>query len=193
MDLEAKLLATFASTHPAEVARALESMPVSEAAEVMAELSSGSLAELLRWTAPLTAARSLEIMPPETAASTLSNARPDVAAAILRATDRAPRAKILESLSDEDRKAMRNLLRYPEGTAGALMDPAVIALAESVSAGEALERLRVAAQHALYYVYVVSDDQKLTGVANIRELMAARPDQLLRLISSRTVDSLSAR
>jgi magnesium transporter len=193
VDLEARLLGTFAAAHPVQVARALESMPTSDAAEVMAELPVEVLAELLRWVAPLTAARCLEIVPVELAVTTLSTTRRDMAAAILRATNQARRAKIIESLSPEDRKAVRGLLRYPEGTAGALMDPEVIALTESVSAGEALERLRTSAQHALYYVYVVSDDLKLTGVVNIRELMGARPDQLLGLISTRTVDSLSAR
>jgi magnesium transporter len=100
---------------------------------------------------------------------------------------------VMESLGPEERKAMRGLLRYSEGTAGALMDPEVLAVAESVSAGDALERLRKSARHALYYVYVVSEDQKLAGVVNIRELMGARPDQLLGLIAVRTVESLPAR
>ncbi|MDH3817414.1 MAG: CBS domain-containing protein [Myxococcales bacterium] len=193
MNLEARLLGTFATAHPVQVARTLESMPTSDAAEVMAELPVEVLAELLRWVAPLTAARCLEAVPAEVATLTLSAARSDVAAAILRTTNQARRSKVIESLSPVHRKAMRSLLRYPEGTAGALMDPGVIALTESVSAGEALEQLRISAQHALYYVYVVSDDLKLTGVVNIRELMGARPDQLLGLISTRTVDSLSAR
>ncbi len=38
MDLETRLLATFAAGHPVQLARALESMPTSDAAEVMTEL-----------------------------------------------------------------------------------------------------------------------------------------------------------
>lgn len=192
MDLEASLLDAFAAAHPIQAARTLESMPTSDAAEVMAALPVDVLAELLRWVAPLTAANCLEVVPIEVAVGAFSAARHDVVAAILRSMDREPRSKVMESLSSEDRKALRSLLRYPENTAGALMDPEALALPESVSAGEALERLSRSAQHALYYVYVVSDDHKLTGVVNIRQLMEARPNQLLGLIAVRAVDALSA-
>lgn len=193
MDLETRLLATFAAGHPVQLARALESMPTSDAAEVMTELPADVLAELLRWVAPLTAARCLEVVSVEAVVRTFSTTRRDVAASILRTMNRAHRLQIVDALSPDVRKAMRSLLRYPEGTAGALMDPEVIALAEGVSAGEALERLRLSPRHALHYVYVVSDELKLTGVVNIPELMGARPDQLLGLISTRTLDSLSSR
>ena len=71
MDLEARLLGTFATAHPVQVARTLESMPTSDAAEVMTELPVEVLAELLRWVAPLTAARCLEIAPVELAVRSL--------------------------------------------------------------------------------------------------------------------------
>jgi magnesium transporter len=88
---------------------------------------------------------------------------------------------------------LQRLLRYAEGTAGALMDPSVLSVSENVTAEEALERLRRSPQHALYYVYVVSGDQRLVGVMNIRELMAARPDQRLGMVAILTVESLPAR
>lgn len=193
MELETRLLDTFIARHPVEAARTLELMPVSEAAEVIADVPVETLGELLRWLAPLSAASSLELVTVETAARALSATRQEVAAAILRPMDRGRRSAVLESLSAEQRKAIRGLLRYPEDSAGALMDPEIVTVGESVSAGEALDRLGRTPQHALYYVYVVSDDQKLTGVVHIRELMGARPDQLLGLIAVRTVESLPAR
>lgn len=193
MELETRLLSAFADAHPAEVARILESMSVSDAAEVMAELPFDKLAELLRWLTPLSAASSLERLEVEKAASALSATRHDVAASILRAMDLARRSELMESLSPKAQKATRGLLRYSQDTAGALMDPEVLAVAESVSARDALDRLRKSAKHALYYLYVVADDQTLQGVVSIPELMEARPDQLVGLIGVRPVEFVPAR
>ncbi|MGB3052740.1 MAG: CBS domain-containing protein [Polyangiales bacterium] len=193
MELEARLLNAFTDAHPGEVARVLESMSVSDAAEVMAELPFDRLAELLRWLAPVSAASSLELVEVEKAARALSATRHDIAATVVCAMGSARRSRVMESLSPKARKATTSLLRYSEDTAGALMDPEVLAVAESVSARDALDRLRKSAKHALYYMYVVAEDQTLLGVVSIPELMEARPDQLLGLIAVRPVESVPAR
>jgi magnesium transporter len=187
------LLQAFADAHPAELARVLESLSAANAAEVMEELSFDRLAQLLPWLAPPLAASSLELVELKKAATALSATRHDVSASIIRAMGAEPRSRVIESLSPAARKANKDLLRYTQDTAGALMDPQGLAIAETVSAGDALTRLRRAAKHALHYVYVVSEDQRLVGVVNLPELVAARPDQLLGLIAVRPVQSVSAR
>lgn len=193
MDLEATLLARFALAHPTEAARLLESKPFSDVASVLDDLPPDASVELLACLNPLSAAGALELIDVQRAASDLSRTRRDAAAAILRAMRLAPRSAVLDALPPGDRSALQRLLRYSEGTAGALMDPEVLSVDESASVGEALERLRRRPQHALYYVYVVDDAQKLVGVVNLRELMEARPDQPVGLRAVRPVESLPAR
>lgn len=193
MELESRLLNAFTEAHPAEVARALELPSGADAAEVMEALPFDRLAQLLPWLAPPLAASSLALVEANKAAAALSATRHDVAAAILRAMGPEPRSRVVESLSPAARKATKDLLRFSQDTAGALMDPQALAVAETVSAGDALNRLRRTAKHALHYVYVVSEDQRLVGVVNLPELVAARPDQLLGLIAVRPVQSVSAR
>jgi magnesium transporter len=193
MALEGRLLGAFVDAHPAQAARALELMSASEAAEVMADLPSEMCAELLRWLSPVLAARAVESVPAEQAARALSSTRRDVAAAILRAMSRSHRSIIMESMSVKSQKATKGLLRYAEDTAGALMDPEVLTIAESISVADALERIRQSTRHALYYVYVVTEDQKLVGVVNVRDLVGARPDQVVGLVAARPVESVSTR
>ena len=193
MELEAKLRDRFVSAHPAEAARVLELLPASDLAEAILDLPTDTLSKLLRWLTPHSAANALTLVPAPQAAPAFEETPRDAAAAILRAMDARHRAAIVDSLDATAQKALRRLLRYAEGTAGALMDPAVLSIAENASAGEALERLRQSPQHALYYVYVVAADQKLIGVVNLRELMAARPEQLLGMIAVHSVESVSAR
>ena len=193
MTLEASLLGEFVATHPNEAARVLESMPAPDAAEVLAQLPLDLLAGLLRWLAPVTAASALESLGPERAANALSASRSDLAAAVLRTMSAEQQSAVVDRLSPEARKETGALLRFADGTAGALMDPSVLTFTESVTAADALERFRHNSEHALYYLYIVDDAQKLVGVANIRELMAARPERLLGSIAVRTVASLPAR
>ena len=193
MTLEASLLGKFVSTHPAEAARVLESMPAPNAAEVLDVLPVTLLSRLLQSLSPVTAASALESLAPERASTALSSTRPDIAAAVLRTMGSERRSAIVDRLSPEARKQTGELLRYADGTAGSLMDPSVLTFAEQLSATDALDRFRHNPERALYYLYVVDDAQRLVGAATIRELMAAQPARLLGSIAVRSVASLPAR
>jgi magnesium transporter len=168
-------------------------MPASDAAEVMEAIPVGLFSGLLRCLAPPTAASAMELMPAEKAADALSAARNDLAAGVLRTMETGKRSTIVKYLSPDARTAVGRLLRYADGTAGALMDPGVLSVSEGVSVCDALERVRRDPQRALYYLYVVDEAQRLVGVLNIRELMGSRPEQLLGSVAVRDVASVPAR
>lgn len=193
LDLEARLRSVFVAAHPAEAARVLEAMPAAETAEAMADLPVDALPPLIRCLAPYAAANALALLPIETAAGALDGTWPDAAAAVLRAMPSSRRTEVLAASSSRQQNILRRLLRYAEGTAGALMDPAVLSVDENVLVADALEQLRQSPQHALYYVYVLRENRELMGVANMKQLMAARPDQLVGMIAVRSVESISAR
>lgn len=192
MSLEEALLARFVLSHPRDAARLLEAKPFTDVAEVMTGLPSDACAALLSTLNPVTAANALALIDVEQVARDLSRTRLDAAGPVLRATRPGRRREVLERLQPEPRRALTRLLSYAEGTAGALMDPEILSVDEHVSAGEALNRLRSTPQHALYYVYVVDDAQRLVGVVNMRELMEAPPEQPLSVQAARTVESIPA-
>ncbi len=193
MDLETSLLARFVLAHPTQAARLLESTSTSDIASVLGELPPEASVRLLSVLNPLLAAGALQLVDVERAAWDLSGTPRDAAGSVLRAMRSELRAAVLEAMEPEARRSVMRVLRYSEGTAGALMDPEVLSVVDSLSAGEALDRLRRSPQHALYYVYVVDAEQKLVGVINIRELMEARPEQPVGLQAARRVESLPAR
>ena len=193
MELERSLLAAFASKHPTQTARAIESLAPAAAAEVVAGTPEDAAAAVLPKLSPLTAARVLALVSLDHAASTLSRTRRDVTAAILRATPVELRGALLDALESEVRRAVEPLLRFSEGTAGALMDPGVLSCNESISVADALQRLRETPSSALYYLYVVNDEQRLVGVVNLRELIEAPSNRRVGLIATRPVESLPVR
>ena len=163
-----------------------------EAALVLGDLAPAVAAGLLHYLPSLSAALALEQLSTEEAAAVLIAVRPDIAAPILRATPNERRAAVIAGFPSRLRAAIANLLIYAEDTAGALMDPEVLTAFEQESVRQVLERLQRNPEHALYYLYVVADDQRLVGVVNMRELMGARPDALLASVCTRHVAAIAA-
>ena len=192
MNLERQLLAQFATDHPAEVACDLAAMSSQEAALVLGGLAPAVAAGLLHYLPSLAAALALEQLSAEEAAAILVAVRPDIAASILRATPSERRTAVVDHFPSRLQAVIANLLIYAEDTAGALMDPEVLTAFEQEPVCQVLERLQRNPEHALYYLYVVADDQRLVGVINMRELMGARPDASLASVCTRHVASIAA-
>jgi magnesium transporter len=132
-------------------------------------------------------------MPPGAAASLVAALRTDLAAAILRRLDEASTTAILAQLPSDDARLLRAVLRYPDSTAGALMDPRVIAACDDVTVGEARATLHRSPRDMHGYLYVVDRTHRLTGAVALRELMLARPAEPLAAIMSSPAARLSAR
>ncbi len=163
-----------------------------EAALVLGGLAPAAAARLLHYLPSLSAALALEQLAAEDAAAILTAVRPDIAAAILRTTPSERRAAVVECFPERRQALIANLLIYAEDTAGALMDPEVLTAFDQEPVHQVLERLQRNPAHALYYLYVIAEDQRLVGVVNMRELMGARPDASLASVCTRHVASIAA-
>ena len=73
---------------------------------------------------------------------------------------------------------VRELLGYPEDTAGGIMTTEFVAVPEHLTAADTIDRLRQLEPDAetIYYVYVTDDDGRLTGVLSLRDLIVAPPE-----------------
>ena len=163
-----------------------------EAALVLGDLAPAVAAGLLHYLPYLSAALALEQLSTEDTAAILIAVRPDIAASILRATPSERRAAAIACFPSRLQTVISSLLIYAEDTAGALMDPEVLTAFEQEPVRQVLARLQRNPAHALYYLYVVADDQRLVGVVNMRELMGARPDASLSSVCTRHVASIAA-
>ena len=82
----------------------------------------------------------------------------------------------------EDVEEVRELLGYPEESAGGIMTTQYIALEEHLTAGASIDRLRELEPDAetIYYVYVTDHDDRLVGVLSLRDLIVAKPETPIR-------------
>ena len=192
MKLRRRLAVELAERYPDETASALESHRASEAAEFVERLPRATAAGVLQRTIAHPAASILAELPSDTAAEIVARLPIDVAAGYLRRMETASRDAILGELEARRQRSLRSLLRFPENTAGALMDPDVLALPIDIEVSEAVDRVRKAAGHARYNVYVVDREDRLIGVFNLRELLSAKQRQRLAAIAQSNVISISA-
>jgi magnesium transporter len=182
----------FLTNHPDDAARAIESLGERDAAHVLARVSVDAAAHAMSRVAPNDAGRLLAELGPERAAAILNRLELQDAASVLRTLEPAEQAPLLAALDEDDAQPISLLLMYPEGTAGAYMDPRALCVPADITVDQAQQRVRVRYQRTMYYVYVVDRDKELVGVVNLRELFMAPKGAPLASITRRTVARIKA-
>jgi len=190
--VEERLARAFIDAQPSRAAKALEQLPGAQAAAVLRLVPPRSAATVMGEMTPPHAAALLARLEPAAASTIAAEMTTQHVASILRALGDAPREQLLAALPADTREPLARILPYPNGTAGAVMDPAIFRLPADVIVADARARLRAAARDLLYYVYVVDREQHLVGVLDIPELMLAPARERLSAVMHRDVDQLSA-
>jgi magnesium transporter len=186
------LASAYATAHPSEVARLLESASDVERADLLSALDADAAAQVLAATTPRCAAEALSRLSKEDAARVIEALDPHAAAVLLLRLPRVEAPTLLEPLSPVRSAQLRMLLQYGPACAGGRVDPRALGVPGSLTVAEALRRVLREPDGVLYYVYVLDDVQRLVGVANLRELMRAPGDSQVEAIMVRDPDRLQA-
>ena len=90
--------------------------------------------------------------------------------------------RILTNTKAEDRKIINELLKYPEDTAGSLMTTEFIDLKETMTVDDAFKYIKQKAlkKETVYNCYVLTVDRKLLGIIDIKDLLIADRDKLIK-------------
>ncbi|QTA82257.1 Magnesium transporter [Desulfonema limicola] len=99
---------------------------------------------------------------------------------------------ILKTMKKKESEEVEDLLRYGDDTAGRIMVPDFIALREDHTAQQAIESLQkeYVDVEMPFYLYVVDEYGKLTGVSSLRQLVVVSPDTPLKEFMSTAVFSV---
>ncbi len=182
MNLESRLAAELIRTHPVRAAAVLDRMAPEQAAIALARVSPAEAAPVLSGISPLLATEIVERLGAAVAAPILCAMPDDVAARYLRRVDGESRDAIFAHLPQREAHTLRILLQFAENTAGALMDPDVLAIAQDLTVAEAFDRIRDFPDQARYNLYIVDRDGVLVGAVNLRELLLSPRDAPLARI-----------
>ncbi|MBT8202975.1 MAG: magnesium transporter [Acidimicrobiia bacterium] len=169
--------AHIAEVDPHDAADILEALGTETAAEFLEPLESQQGARILEEMNDSAAAELLQTLPEAQAADLVGSMDADEAVDVLNQYEDEALPDLIANLDAESAFEIQRLLAYPRDSAGGLMTTEVASLPIGMTAGEAIEALRRLHETLddLSYVYVVDDDQRLTGVVSFRELVFARP------------------
>jgi len=115
-------------------------------------------------------------------AGLLEEMPPDDRADLVNKMDGKLRDEILPLVAKAEREDIRKLVSYKEGTAGAVMSTDYAVLKPEIGISQAIEQLRLQAigKETIYYVYIVDDARKLIGFVSLKDLIMAKPSQLIK-------------
>jgi len=200
-----KLLRRGATTHllnmltkvrPQDLAEAFKTLDESERNAAFRILADGHLptaAGLVQEIHPTLRADLLRGMEPEAVARVLHGLSDDDIAGIVAERPDEERERLLSLMQREASKEVQDLLEYDEETAGRIMTKRYVALPEETLVQEAIAAVqRAQAAEMVFYVYVVDDHARLSGVMSLRRLLTVPPGTPLREIMSTDVISVKA-
>lgn len=203
-----------------EVKEALDKNP-EELVALTEELHPADLADIARALEPDLAQKMLTALPIEVAARVIEAsegaervelfeplARDAMSAAVsitdeMAADDRADlyamlpddlRGRLLEAIPAEESRDIRQLLSYPEGSAGALMTTDFVALPANKTVADAIEIVRESAaeMETIYIAYAVDPNGTLLGAVSLRDLVTSPAQRTIDAIMNPNILSVRA-
>lgn len=107
---------------------------------------------------------------------------------LLQFIDSSRHDELLINLSAEKKEKLLQFLNYPEDSAGRIMDSHFFTMSAELTAKEGLELLRQKSkEESIYYIYCVSEEQRLTGVVSLRDLATSDPDTPLYELTKKEI------
>ncbi|MFO0754394.1 MAG: CBS domain-containing protein [Thermodesulfovibrionales bacterium] len=163
--------------HPADIADLISRVSREEGAHLFRGLDIETAAEALSELQPEMQAQIINAMDLEKAADIIEEMPPDEAADVLSDLPTEKAKEILEHIEREEAEDIQELLAHEEDTAGGMMTTEYVAYPPDTLVRDAIERFRRDGGEieSVYYVYVTDEQEKLVGVASLRELLLADP------------------
>ena len=168
--------------HPADIADIVEELSAKERSAIFESLTDEVAADTLEEMETDDQVSVIEHMEPERASEILEEMHPDEAADILADLPEERAREILGLMESDEAEEVRELLSFPDDTAGGLMTTEYVAVSLGLTAQECIDALRVLEPEAehVYYVYVVDQEEHLHGVLSLRDLIVAKPETPIR-------------
>lgn len=186
------LVEKFFENDPVRASHTLETLDDDEAVQVLQTLPTSLAAEAFRILNDPLAAKLLEKLPIDLFIDIVEKLDAEKAASLLLEIAPDKRDFFLGCMDEKMKAKIQELLSYPEDSAARVMTTRFIAFHEDVKVKDAIEKIRQMAKKdsAASYTYVVDQEHKLIGVMNMRDVILADPNAMLRDVMRREIFSI---
>jgi magnesium transporter len=176
---------------PEDIAGWLDLLDVEDRQRILAALDHEAAGTVLDDTTVSIRAELVEELDPERLARIAQTMPADEAADLIGELEVADSEQVLKHIAGEDARVLRRLLRYPEDTAGGIMNPEVVALEPTATVDDAIAHLRsIDPDTVTASLYVVDVTRRLLGFVRLRRLVTAHSSAQLGDIMSSDVISV---
>jgi magnesium transporter len=169
----------FIDTFPQEALDVLETSPVDDVVRLLKSQPAERASRILSRMSAAQATRVIEVMKPESLRRILRAMPPVPAATLLSVLDEQDREARLGALDEALARELRELMTYPEGSAGRLMEPRAPSFPARLTARQALVRLRRFSARDAAILVVTDDAGTLVGLLDLALVVRADPAQRL--------------
>ncbi|WP_035587224.1 magnesium transporter [Hippea jasoniae] len=183
----------FNKLHPADIAKVIQNLTPDERIVAIKAIDDLELrAEAIEYLDDYRmAADILAAFDDKEAARILQSISIDKAVDIFEELDEEFADKVQQHFDAAFKEEISSLSRYPEDTAGGIMNPDFFAIDKDLTVEEALEKIRQASKEKkIIYVYVIDKFGHLIGVVTLRALITADKNEKIENITNTNIISV---
>jgi len=173
-----KSYAKLQTLHPSDLADILEDLGKKSSTSVFSALDEEKAADVLEEMETQTQIHIIESLPVNKVADVLEKMPADEVADILDEIEDEKAEMLLKEMDSESSQEVRELLEYPDNSAGGLMTTDFLAFRSGLSVDDVIKELRLKKPESseLYSLFVTEENDELVGTFNLRDLIIAQPD-----------------
>ena len=184
----------FTDMDPADVAEVIEDLPADESGIIFRLLPRDTAALVFEYLPPHQQSEIVETLGTEPLKNLLDEMAPDDRTRLLEELPAEVTKRMLTTLSADQIRVARQLLGYPEKSAGRYMTPEYLTIPGNTTAGEALDYVRKHGQgrETLHVLYIVDEKGRLLDDVRLASLVLSDPSVKVTDIHDRQLVSIPA-
>ena len=189
------LRTTLEDLHPADIAEVLEDMPNASSALIFRVMPRSQATEVFEYLSVEEQSHIVSTFGTKALASMLNEMAPDDRMRLFEELPASVTRQALAILSPSELEVARELMGYPENSAGRYMTPEYLTLSPDMTAEEALAHIRKhgAGRETLNILYVVDERGKLLDDVRLSSLVMASPETKVVDLAQHDVVTISAK
>lgn len=167
------LITLLTDLHSADLGEIINHLDFDDAVYLFKLLNHGTAGEVLTELDENLRERLLGEIAPEHIVNIVDQLDSDDATDIVSDLPQEIQDHVLEKIDKEYSEDVKELLKYPEDTAGGLMNSDFLFVYETQAVKDAIEEVRKNAEEIdnIYYIYVLSVQNKLVGIVSLKSLL----------------------
>jgi magnesium transporter len=161
--------------HPADLAELMEELSPAERQSIIDSLDEEVAAEVIAELDKRLQTQVVEKLNPEKAADIMEEMSPDQAADIIANLEPEKSQEVLDEMENREAHEVEALLKFPENSAGGLMNTEVVVVGDDATRGEVVDfiRFQEIAPDQIDNVVLINKDAMLSGTVPITRLLLA--------------------